>query len=76
MTTEERETLPQGIVEDIANEHGQEIADEITVALDWHDTLKESPRFGEVMAYADRAGALPIAAADAIVDLVHKGLDS
>ena len=34
MTTEERETLLQGIVEDIANEHGQNIADEITIALD------------------------------------------
>jgi hypothetical protein len=68
LTTEERETLLQ----DIANEHGQEI----TVPLDWHDTLEESPRFSEVMAYTDRAGALPIATADAIVDLVYKGLDS
>jgi hypothetical protein len=75
MTTTERKTLLQSIVADIANEHGQDIADEITVALDWHDTLEESPRFDEVMAYADRAGALPIATADAIVDLVHKGLD-
>lgn len=42
---------------------GQQI-DEITVALDWHDTLEESPRCSEVMAYAKYAGALPIATAD------------